>query len=242
MLLHDVKNFEKEQDMRKAMYRDNQRQLKAYLDKQVNDIKNKQKVEIQKEQNEHSNLVKKINTFDQAVAKRQESITKRMMENKEYLTQALQQKMQSTSRDFENKQNERMYLLKQIKEITDKEHLKSTKKQGSMLDTNEYLKSVIIQKSKEKDLAKQAQLREEKQTMQDQISHFDKMAKRYRDIFTIIGEKEQKIQNSYMQLKPGHQNLALAETERDKSIEEIVTKQKLEKQVEREQYEAQLRK
>lgn len=57
MLLHDVKNYEKEQDRKKATQKNNQKQLKAYLDKQVDYIKNKQKVEKHKELNEFNNMV-----------------------------------------------------------------------------------------------------------------------------------------------------------------------------------------
>ena len=48
------------------------------------------------------------------------------------------------------------------------------------------------------------------------------MEKRYKDIFVAINEKDKKIQDSYRNLKPEIKNLALAETERYKSIEEVI--------------------
>ena len=48
------------------------------------------------------------------------------------------------------------------------------------------------------------------------------MAKRYKDIFVAIDEKDKKIQDSYRNLKPDIKNLALAESERLKSIEDII--------------------
>lgn len=92
-------------------------------------------------------------------------------------------------------------------------------------DTQQYIKSAIEFKNKEKDLEKKAKLREEHQMIIDQQNHFDKMAKRYKDIFVAIDEKDKKIQASYRNLKPEIQNLALAESERYKSIEEVVKKQ-----------------
>lgn len=154
----------------------------------------------------------------------------------------MQKNVKKSGNDVESKKQERLSLLKQIKEITDKEQLKTSKKNVNMQETKEYLKSVMIQKNREKELAKQAQLREEHQTIQDQLSHFEKMEKRYKDIFVAIGEKDQKIQNSYTKLKPEIQNHALAESERDKSIDKIITKQKLDNQMDRDKYDQQMQK
>ena len=71
-------------------------------------------------------------------------------------------------------------------------------------------------------MEKKARLREENQTIVEQQNHFDKMEKRYKDIFVAINEKDKKIQDSYRNLKPEIKNLALAETERYKSIEEVI--------------------
>ena len=58
--------------------------------------------------------------------------------------------------------------------------------------------------------------------MIEQQHHFEKMEKRYKDIFSAINEKDQKIQEVYRSLKPEQQNLALAESNRYKSIDETI--------------------
>mmetsp|Transcript_6240 Transcript_6240/g.5363 ORF Transcript_6240/g.5363 Transcript_6240/m.5363 type:complete len:157 (-) Transcript_6240:243-713(-) len=102
---------------------------------------------------------------------------------------------------------------------------KQTKISKKLQENKEHLKSTIIYKSKEKNLQKQVKLCEENQTMINQIKHFENAEKRYKNIFTVIDQKEKKIQESYRNLKPGCKNLALAEVERDRSFEDIFSKQ-----------------
>lgn len=54
-----------------------------------------------------------------------------------------------------------------------------------------------------------------------------KAVNRYKDIFVAIDQKDRNIQNSYKKLQSGYRNLALAETERDRSIEELLSKQQV---------------
>ena len=120
---------------------------------------------------------------------------------------------------------EKFYLLNEIKKITDEELRKQSKIKKKLHETNEHLKSSIIHKNKEKQLEKQANLNEEKHTMKNQIQHFEAAEKRYKDIFVAINQKEKKIQESYQKLQPGCKNLALAEVEKDKSLELLLSRQ-----------------
>ena len=65
MCLHDVKNYQKEEQIKKFVYRDRQRQLKDFLDKQVNDHRNKANIEKNKDMSEYQYMLNKINQFDQ---------------------------------------------------------------------------------------------------------------------------------------------------------------------------------
>ena len=233
MVLRDVKTYEKEMDMKRAIHRNNQRQLKAFLDNQVNDVRNKHQVEKQKEVNEFKNIIQKCNDYDQKQAEKQANIHQKMHANAESLNQAIQAKLHKAGQEMENKQLEKLNLLNQIRDIT--------RKSEKVHDTQECLKSAILHKTQEKELQKQAKLREEQQTMKEQINHFDKMEKRYRDIFVAINEKERLIQDSYRKLKPGCKNLALAETEKDRSIEEVISKQTRDNQNSIEKFEAHLK-
>lgn len=78
---------------------------------------------------------------------------------------------------MEDKQRERMQLIDQIKKITKEEESKQSKKQRKLLETQQYLKSVMAHKSKAKELEKASNLREENKMIQDQIGHYDQSSK-----------------------------------------------------------------
>ena len=82
-------------------------------------------------------------------------------------------------------------------------------------------------KTQQKDLHKKADLEADHQMVQHQINHFDKMKARYKNIFQAISHRDKKIQDQYKNLTPEKRNLALAENDRDKSIEDLVNRQTL---------------
>ena len=186
----------------KAANMNRQRQLKAYLDRQVNDIKSKQQIEKHKEANEHNELVSKNRQFDLTQEMKQTKIHNKFQENNKYITQTLKSKFQNTGKESEAKTLERIYLLKQMKDLSNKEQKKANKKKEVLNDTKENHEQAIIYKNKQKEFLKQAELREGNQTIQNQIQHFAYMEKRYKDIFQAIDAKDQKIQSSYKKLRP----------------------------------------
>lgn len=107
-------------------------------------------------------------------------------------------------------------------------------------ETKHFLISTIVHKSEERELQKQTNKREDNFTIQNQIQHFDSSEKRYKNIFNIIDQKDRKIQESYGKLKSGCKNLAVAEVERDQSLEVLLSKQTLQISSTREKYEDQL--
>ena len=145
-----------------------------------------------------------------------------MQENQKYLDQALKVKRNEDIRNNMGKTYDRLNLLNQIKEITNKEQVNQSLKHEKIQDTQAYIKNAIDYKSKEKELEKRVKLKEEQKMIVDQQNHFDSMAKRYKDIFVAIDEKDKKIQDSYRNLKPAILNLAIAESERYKSIDDII--------------------
>ena len=131
------------------------------------------------------------------------------------------------------------YEEKLIK-ITKEEDKKKSKVIEERNELKNFLLSTMIQKTKEKALQKEADVKEENRTLQNQIKHFEASEKRYKDIFTEIDQKDRKVQESYEKLKFGCKNLALAEAEKDKSIETLCTKQIFQISDAREKYEKEL--
>lgn len=180
-----------------------QQQLKAYLDKQVSDHKSKFTVDKHHETNEYQSMMRKLTMFDQNQELKASRQIQKMKENQMHLNQALNNRRRQEMKNSMNKTMDRIHLLNQIKEITNKEQIQVSSKNSKNYDTQEHLKNAMQFKSKEKELQRQAKIREEQHTVSEQQSHFDKMQKRYKDIFVAIDEKDKRIQDSYRKLKPG---------------------------------------
>jgi hypothetical protein len=123
MCLHDVKNFQKEEQIKKYAYRDRQKQLKDFLDKQVSDHKNKIDIEKNKDLSEYQHMVHKMNQFDQVQNQKNISVYNKLQENQKYLDQALIYKKSDDVKSNMEKTFERLSLLNQIKDIANKEQL-----------------------------------------------------------------------------------------------------------------------
>lgn len=80
-----------------------QQQLKAYLDKQVSDIKSKEKFEKIKEVDEYNLLSTKLDMFDKAQEKKQAKISKKIKDHNFYITQSIKSKFDKVGQDSEAK-------------------------------------------------------------------------------------------------------------------------------------------
>ncbi|CAI2362001.1 unnamed protein product [Moneuplotes crassus] len=242
MLLHDVKNYEKEQDLKKENDKNNQRKLKAFLDQQVNYKMDQSNFERLKEQKEHKSLVSHLSAFDRSQARRQVKLQKRMIDNSNYLLEASKSHEKKALKLNEKKQLERLFILNEIRKVSEEEQQRRIEQYKRENVEKEFLRSTILQKSQEKEMLLNSEKKEATQSMRDQIKQFDDAEKRYKDIFVAIDKKEQKIQQSYQKLQAGCRNLALAEVDKDKSLEDLVKKQNRQATKMREKYEHYLQK
>lgn len=76
-----------------------------------------------------------------------------------------------------------------------------------------------------KELEKRGKLIEEKNALQSNLEHLDKMERRYKNIFDVIEQKQSDIQKSYNTLGFGRNNLAKSEVDKDALINSFVDKQ-----------------
>jgi hypothetical protein len=87
----------------RAVNKNRQQQLKDYLDKQVSDVKSKERFEKQKEMNEFNILVSKLDMFDKAQEKKQAKISRKIKDHNFYITQTIKNKFDKVGQDSEAK-------------------------------------------------------------------------------------------------------------------------------------------
>jgi hypothetical protein len=135
-----------------------------------------------------------------------------------------------TKRDIEDEES-KLKNVDKVKinaqmSLINKIHTSSQNKVSA--DMAQYAEDILAQRNKnekEKQLEKKSKVIEENYALNSNIQHLDKMERRYRNIFEVIGKKHSDIQNAYKKLGFGKNNLAKYEQDKDFLINDFANKQ-----------------
>lgn len=197
MALFDVENYKKKITKNEINRKQNQRQLKEYYDKQVQDKLKKDNYERQKARKDYADIMTECKSIDNLEYNK-------IKQNKSLLKDVASiNTLSAFNRKFSEDKERRQKLLDRAKIQSQLDHFKKLNYQNqniakmSLLKNAEEVKAQREKERKRKELEKQAKLIEEQKAIESNIQHFDKMEQRYRHIFEVIGKQQSDIQNHY---------------------------------------------